>query len=74
MTTKMFKAIVQDDRHIETRQAIKGVKRGQEIEVFIHIMDGLQRGDKVFSFSDHDFGKWRGGQMRREEIYHENGR
>ena len=74
MTVKMVKAIVQDDRHIETRQAIKGVKRGQEIEVFIHIRNGLRRGNRAFSFSDHDFGEWRGGRMRREEIYHEDGR
>ncbi len=47
MTVKMVKAIVQDNRHIETKPAIHGVKRGQEIEVFIHIRNGLSRGNKA---------------------------
>ncbi len=74
MAIRMVKAIFQDDKHIETKQAIKGVRLGQEIEVFIRFEEGLNKEKRPLSFSDHDFGAWRGAQMRREEIYHEDGR
>ncbi len=74
MAIRMVKAIFQDDKHIETKQAIKGVRRGQEVEVFVQFEERLSKGKRPFSFLDHDFGAWRGGWMRREEIYHENGR
>ncbi len=74
MSIKMVKAIIQDDRHLETKQAIEGVKQGQEIEIIINLKEETGGKNKTFSFSDHNFGQWRGGQIRREEIYHEDGR
>lgn len=73
MATERVKGIIQDNRHIETKRAIKGAKLGQEIEVVIHFEEGIKK-NKTFSFSDHDFGNWQAGRMRREDIYHENGR
>ncbi len=74
MAIKMVRAIVQDNKHIETKQSIQGLRRGQEVEVLIYFHKAAELKGKDFSFTDHDFGEWRGGQMRREEIYHENGR
>lgn len=74
MAIKMMKAVIQDSRHIETKHSLAGVRRGQEIDIFIRLQEITPPGNKKFAFSDHDFGQWSAGQMRREEIYNADSR